>query len=35
MLSPKQKKSITAVIVLVLVALMVLGMVLTPLLSRM
>ena len=35
MLSPKQKKSITAVIVLVLAALMVLGMVLTPLLSRM
>ena len=34
MLSPKQKKSITAVIVLVLAALMVLGMVLTPLLSR-
>ena len=35
MLSPKQKKSITAVIVLVLAAVMVLGMVLTPLLSRM
>ncbi|EGL36478.1 hypothetical protein HMPREF9124_0211 [Oribacterium sp. oral taxon 108 str. F0425] len=35
MLSPKQKKSITAVIVLVLAALMVLGMVLTPLLGRM
>ena len=35
MLSPKQKKSITAVIVLVFAALLVLGMVLTPLLSRM
>ena len=35
MLSPKQTKSITVVIVLVLAALMVLGMVLTPLLTRM
>ena len=35
MFSPKQKKTITAVIVLVLATLMVLGMVLTPLLGRM
>ena len=35
MFSPKQKKTITAVIVFVLAALMVLGLVLTPLLTRM